>query len=221
MIQAVIFYDSRNVFIEFPCSEAELESKFLELYETEYSDIAMGIEEIREPEFLSVLEKQLVSVDKLNYLAKRLTQMSEESLEKFKIMREQLDLSDMKGLINATFNLDKNLESIDEMEEVYNGQTFPKSVPDDCRCVVEMSYGDKTEYLYLPCESMEIYKASLRLPVFDVRHCEFKITDCEELTEEQISIFEEVIEQKGIYSLNEKLWKMQAEDQQKDITMSM
>ncbi len=221
MIQAVIFYNSRNVFIEFPCSEAEMESKFMELYETEYNDIAMYVEEIRKPEFLSVLEKQLVSMDELNYLAKRLIQMSEESLEKFKNMREEFNISDMKGLINVTFNLDKNIASIGEMEEVYNGQTFPKRVPDDCMCVVEMSYGDKTEYLYLPCESTEIYKASLRLPVFDVRHCEYKLTDCEELTEEQVSIFKEVIEQKNIYILNEKLWKMQVADQETDIIMSM
>lgn len=221
MIQAVIFYNSRNVFIEFPCSEAEMESKFMELYETEYNDIAMYVEEIRKPEFLSILEKQLVSMDELNYLAKRLTQMSEDSIEKFKNMREQLNISDMKGLINLSFNLEEKFTSIDEMVEVYNGQTFPKSVPDDCMCVVEMSYGDKTEYLYLPCDSTEIYKASLRLPVFNVKNCEYKITDCEELTEEQVSILEEVIEQKNIYSLNEKLWKMQAADLETDITMSM
>lgn len=221
MIQTIIFYNSNNIFIEFPCSEAELETKFIELYEKEYSDIAMHVEEIRGPEFLRILEKQLVSMDELNYLAKRLTQMSVESIEKFKNMREQLQISDMKGLINLTFNQERDIASVDEMEEVYTGETFPKSVPDDCLCVVEMSYGDKTEYLYLPCESMDIYKASLRLPVFDVRNCEFKITDCEEFTEEQISLFEEVIEQKGIYSLNEKLWKMQAADQETDITMSM
>ena len=205
MIQAVVIYNSNYIFVEFPCSESELEAKFIELYATEYSDIPMGIEEIREPEFLSVLEKQLVSLDQLNYLAKRLTQIGEEGIEKFKNMREQFQISDMKGLINLTFNQERDIASVDEMEEVYNGQTFPKNVPDDCLCVVEMSYEDKTEYLYLPCESMAIYKASIRLPVFDVKNCEFKITDYESLTEEQISDFEKVIEEKGIYALNDEL----------------
>ena len=121
MIQTIVFYNSNNIFIEFPCSEAELETKFIELYEKEYSDIAMHVEEIRGPEFLRILEKQLVSMDELNYLAKRLTQMSVESIEKFKDMREQLQISDMKGLINLTFNQERDIASVDEMEEVYTG----------------------------------------------------------------------------------------------------
>ena len=56
MIQTIVFYNSNNIFIEFPCSEAELETKFIELYEKEYSDIAMHVEEIRGPEFLRILE---------------------------------------------------------------------------------------------------------------------------------------------------------------------
>lgn len=134
MIQTIIFYNFKNVFLEFPCSETELESKFIELYETEYHDIAMSVEEIRRPEFLRILEKQLISMDELNYLAKRLTQMSAESVDRFKNMREKFDIRDMKGLINLTFNLEGNITSVDGMKEVYNGQTFPKSIPEDCVC---------------------------------------------------------------------------------------
>lgn len=221
MIQSVIFYNSKNVSVEFPCSEAELEAKFIELYETEYSDIPMGIEEISEPEFLSVLEKQLVSMDELNYLAKRLMKMSEEGIETYKNMRGRFQISDMKDLINLTFNLERDIASTEEMEEVYHGQTFPKNVPDDCLCVVEMTYEDKTEYLYLPCESLAIYKASIRLPVFDVSNCEFKITDYEGLTVEQVAEFERVIEEKGIYALNDELNNHMSESPKAEMTMGM
>ena len=213
-----------------------------------------------EPEWLTVLETQSVSMDQLNYLAKRLDMLSDNQCKQFEAAMKHLKLTEIKDLINLTFNLSKytliedvqNMENVgrihfenllgglgideqdeancdfaeigrqlldsgkeiiteqgilfenDEIEytEVYNGRTFPQFVYQECLAIVEMKYGEGTEYLYLPCEDAEIFKAQMRLNVFHIENCEKEIVETN-LKDKMKKRFEESLEKDGIYEANE------------------
>lgn len=258
MINVKVEYNLTIVDVEFPCTEQILETKFKGLYRMECQDKDLLIIELKNPDFLQVLEKQKVDMDELNYLAKRLAGLDKKELNQFAAVVNQYLFINIKDLINLTFNLPRytliselgdmkkvgrthiiNLQGglgVDEEEcydfaaigkelinsgegkiteygilfeneeipfdDIYDGQVFPEYVYEDCLVIVEMSYGGKSEYAYLPCEDMAIYKAQIRLNVCKADSCEMILMNYTIAHKEWIDKFIDILNTEGIYTLN-------------------
>ena len=72
MITATVKHNDNYADIEFPCSEAYLSAKLMEIHVDDLSSITRYISAITEPKELSFLKDRLVNLDELNYLAKRM-----------------------------------------------------------------------------------------------------------------------------------------------------
>lgn len=179
-----------------------------------------------EPSYFGFLKDQTVSMDELNFLARRLDGMTEYEKRVVGVYSSETGIREMKQLINLTYSLqglslltdltdgnrvglrlylDRHLAISEEekskmdfnayaqkifsegkckflphgilvdqgfqMEEVYNGKTFPEYIdrPDETVAVLslENEAGDK-EYLYLPTDisAMDKVKKRLNIAVF-------------------------------------------------------
>ena len=176
-----------------------------------------------EPSYFGFLKGQTVSMDELNFLARRLDGMTEYEKRVVGVYSSETGIREMKQLINLTYSLqglslltdltdgnrvglrlylDRHLASSEEekskmdfnayaqkifsegkckflphgilvdqgfqMEEVYNGKTFPEYIdrPDETVSVLslENEAGDK-EYLYLPTDISAMDKVKKRLNI--------------------------------------------------------
>ena len=260
MIKTILKFNYIEVDIEFPCTEQQMQKKMDFLYLPENLSDCIRIKEIKEPKWLQVLERQDIYVDQLNYFAKRLDVMDESALTQFEAVMKHKEITDIKELINLTFNFSKytlienteNLESIgrihyenilgglgidendeancdfveigkqllesgkgitveqgtlfenDEVEyvEVYDGQRFPQFVYGNCLAIAEMAFFDFKEYVYLPCDEMEIYKAQMRVKAFYIQSCDITLSDFN-LENEWKEMFDNVLNNEGIYEAND------------------
>ena len=175
-----------------------------------------------EPSYFGFLKGQTVSMDELNFLARRLDGMTEYEKRVVGVYSSETGIREMKQLINLTYSLqglslltdltdgnrvglrlylDRHLAISEEkskmdfnayaqkifsegkckflphgilvdqgfqMEEVYNGKTFPEyiDIPDETVAVLslENEAGDK-EYLYLPTDISAMDKVKKRLNI--------------------------------------------------------
>ena len=175
-----------------------------------------------EPSYFGFLKGQTVSMDELNFLARRLDGMTEYEKRVVGVYSSETGIREMKQLINLTYSLqglslltdltdgnrvglrlylDRHLAISEEkskmdfnayaqkifsegkckflphgilvdqgfqMEEVYNGKTFPEYIdrPDETVSVLslENEAGDK-EYLYLPTDISAMDKVKKRLNI--------------------------------------------------------
>ena len=176
-----------------------------------------------EPSYFGFLKDQTVSMDELNFLARRLDGMTEYEKRVVGVYSSETGIREMKQLINLTYSLqglslltdltdgnrvglrlylDRHLAISEEekskmdfnacaqkifsegkckflphgilvdqgfqMEEVYNGKTFPEYIdrPDETVAVLslENEAGDK-EYLYLPTDISAMDKVKKRLNI--------------------------------------------------------
>lgn len=175
-----------------------------------------------EPSYFGFLKDQTVSMDELNFLARRLDGMTEYEKRVVGVYSSETGIREMKQLINLTYSLqglslltdltdgnrvglrlylDRHLAISEEkskmdfnayaqkifsegkckflphgilvdqgfqMEEVYNGKTFPEYIdrPDETVSVLslENEAGDK-EYLYLPTDISAMDKVKKRLNI--------------------------------------------------------
>lgn len=62
-------------------------------------------------------------------------------------------------------------------EELYNGQTFPQYLYEDCLISATLTYGEKDEYLYMPCTKSVIDRAVHRLGASGVDDCKLSGID--------------------------------------------
>ncbi len=107
MITARVQYDDNYADIEFPCSDIYLYSKLMEFHAGGPHNTTFFIAEIIVPEELSYLKDQFVNLDELNYLAKRMESFfGDEEIQFFEAMKLE-HFTEVKDLINLTFNLDK------------------------------------------------------------------------------------------------------------------
>ena len=107
MITATVKHNDNYADIEFPCSEAYLSAKLMEIHVDDLSSITHYISAITEPKELSFLKDRLVNLDELNYLAKRMDSFfGDEETQFFEAIKLE-HFTEMKDLINLTFNLDK------------------------------------------------------------------------------------------------------------------
>ena len=107
MITATVKHNDNYTDIEFPCSEAYLSAKLMEIHVDDLSSTTHYISAVTEPKELSFLKDRLVNLDELNYLAKRMDSFfGDEETQFFEAIKLE-HFTRMKDLINMTFNLDK------------------------------------------------------------------------------------------------------------------
>lgn len=58
------------------------------------------------------------------------------------------------------------------MHEIYNGETFPEYLYEDCQMIATIGYDEKNESLYLPCAESAIDRAVHRLSASGLSGCE-------------------------------------------------
>ena len=107
MITATVRYNDNYANIDFPCSDVYLYSKLMELHADDPNNTTLFISEIIEPKELSCLKDRFVNLDDLNYLAKRMDSFfGDEETQFFEAMKLE-HFTELKDLINLSFNLDK------------------------------------------------------------------------------------------------------------------
>ena len=107
MITATVKHNDNYADIEFPCSEAYLSAKLMEIHVDDLSSITHYISAITEPNELSFLKNKMINLDEINYLAKRMDSFfGDEETQFFEAIKLE-HFTEMKDLINLTFNLDK------------------------------------------------------------------------------------------------------------------
>lgn len=88
-------------------------------------------------------------------------------------------------------------------EELYDGQVFPGYVYDGGVIAIACAkYNRKTEYIYLPCESIAIDKAIRRLGAGCAEDCEISLEDFQINSPAWMERFDELCRTEGIYEVN-------------------
>lgn len=233
MITATVRFGDNYADIEFPCSDSYLRAKLMELHAGDPDQTTLFLYDMIEPEELSFLKDRFINLDELNYLAKRMESFfGDEEIRFFEAMKLE-HFTEMKDLINLTFNVDKFtlIQDVSDMgkvgrtylldrdgaipahdeadpkyaaigrdllqsgngvftehgllfphsdrpfEEPYQGQTFPEYFYNVCLLVGEITYQDKTEYVYLPDDGLAISKAIRRLGAEKPEDCQIVLSD--------------------------------------------
>ena len=110
-------------------------------------------------------------------------------------------LTSGKGIVTDSGLLFDNPEL--EFEEVYDGQVFPPYYYDSSvLTTIRADFGGKSEYLYLPCESISIRKAIERLGAADYQSVDFSIEDSMFESDTWNERIEDVLENDGVGRLN-------------------
>lgn len=107
MIQITARWRGNYVEIEFPCSEEELVAAIDKLKPVDASPDGIFLLSMNRPEHLKLLEDHFVDLDELNYLAKRLDGMTQGELNQFYAGANHERFTELKDLINLTFNLSR------------------------------------------------------------------------------------------------------------------
>lgn len=110
-------------------------------------------------------------------------------------------LTSGKGIVTDRGLLFDNPEL--EFEEVYDGHVFPPYYYDNSMlATIRADYGGRSEYLYLPCESISIQKALMRLGASEIKDVDFSLEDCMFESQEWNDRIEDMLENDGIRKLN-------------------
>ena len=100
------FYDFLTKKLSFPCEERKLTEALQELHLGEAASTGIYISKVEHPEEFKFFENQIVNLDELNYLAKRLESFfSENEFSQFFEAMKHEGFTEMKDIINLTFNL--------------------------------------------------------------------------------------------------------------------
>lgn len=103
MIHVKISNNGNSEILSFPASENYIESA-LERIGAPKGKIQFVAEELQ-PEELNLLRNNLVNIDEINYLAKRIDSFYAEEPQKFYVAAKHEGFNTVKDLINLTFNL--------------------------------------------------------------------------------------------------------------------
>ena len=105
MIHITARWMENYVEINFPCSEEDLTEAIKDLRSVDTSPEGIFLLSMHRPEQLKLLEDRFVDLDELNYLAKRMDGMSHGELTQFYAGATYEKYTNLKDLINLTFNL--------------------------------------------------------------------------------------------------------------------
>ena len=117
MIFATLRWMENYADIRFPCSEEDMDTALSSIHA---KDVTPYLLSIHRPDALKVLEDRFINLDELNYLAKRLDSFDMTELSQFYAAAKHEGYTDMKNLINLTFNLPRYtvIQHISNMEAV-------------------------------------------------------------------------------------------------------
>ena len=87
-------------------------------------------------------------------------------------------------------------------EELYNGQTFPPYLYNQCLLVGEIKYEGNTEFVYLPDDDMAIGKALKRLGAKSPDVCTIILSAFNADHKKMFDVFQSVLRSEGIYEVN-------------------
>ena len=120
MIHITARWMDHYVDINFPCSEEDLMDALKIRNPVDTSPASVFISTLHHPEQLKQLEDRFVNLDELNYLAKRMDGMSHGELIQFYAGANHEKYTELKDLINLTFNLPRYtvVQHVSDMEEV-------------------------------------------------------------------------------------------------------
>lgn len=107
MIRIIANHFDHSVEMEFPENETVLFTKCMEIHVADDFPPIVTAEEVLEPRELSTLVNKEINLDELNFLAKRLDSFTDKEMTQFFTAANYESMSNLKDLINLTFNLDK------------------------------------------------------------------------------------------------------------------
>ena len=107
MIKVTVRYNDHLVDIHFPCSENTLQSALMEIHAADDNPPELFVTDVIFPEELDHLKDRFVNLDELNYLAKRMESFFGTEEEQFYEAMKQEGFTELKDLINLSFNLNK------------------------------------------------------------------------------------------------------------------
>ena len=124
MIKVTVQYNDHLVDIHFPCSETTLHSALMEIHAADDNPPELFVTDVIFPEELAHLKDRFVNLDELNYLAKRMESFFGTEEEQFYEAMKQEGFTELKDLINLSFNLNKYclIQNIGNMGKV--GQEY-------------------------------------------------------------------------------------------------
>lgn len=259
MIKVQIKNNEKFIDMAFPCSENMMAIWLEHIGIKNPNSTKVFVSNVIEPNELSFLKNRILDLDELNYLAKRMDSFfGNEELQFYEALKLE-HFTEMKDLINLSFNLKKyalitdigdmskvgqeyllnkngSIPAYDEnnpkyaeigrqllqsgqgvftdygllfsdnsvpFEEIYNGQTFPAYLYNQCYCVGEIEYEGKLEYVYLPDDVNAINKALRRLGTDSIENC--NVTLCDFCAEYQplFDAFNSILESESLYAVND------------------
>ena len=238
MITLEVNYKESSKKIEFPCRERYLQMVLECLHAPETLPPKLYVREVLNPQGLSGLGDQVLNLDEINYLSKRLENLSADEYDKLLAIVKAQGYTDPKEVINATFNLDcytlarskRETSSLGkkgikteygllsqtpgkEWTEVYDGQVFPRDrYQENYFLEAEIEYGGKKEYVYLPREALAITKSLSRLNAPSWEVCSSALTDFKSKDLVWKNKFEELLERESIFDVNRFLENLRSCD---------
>lgn len=87
-------------------------------------------------------------------------------------------------------------------DELYDGQVFPQYIYEECLAIAELTYQEKTEYIYLPCEALSISKALHRLNAGNLQECSINLFAYTLDKEEWLVRMRNILRSEGLYATN-------------------
>lgn len=99
----------------------------------------------------------------------------------------------------------------DELEEVYDGHTFPEYYYNNSLLSLNAEYGGRTELLQLPDEALAIKKAIDRLGAPSAEDCSYTVTFHNFKGDDWLARVQEIIAKEGIYETNAMLKALDVE----------
>ena len=107
MIKVTVQYNDHPVDIHFPCSESILRSALMEIHAADDNPPKLLIADVIFPEELGFLKDRFVNLDEMNFLAKRMESFFGNEEYQFYEAIHHEGFTEMKDLINLSFNLNK------------------------------------------------------------------------------------------------------------------
>lgn len=266
MIKAAIQKTPYVTEMTFPCTETQLSNRLEELrMNPEHLCPTATVSQI-EPSELSMIEDCEVSLDALNYLAKRMDGMNSAEMTQFfaALSCDEAKIGyGLKNMINLTYNLARytvikdasDLEKVGlthmlnirgalsefeysnskwlveegrklldsgrgiqtkygvlfvneeiPFEEVFDGTAFPPYYCNaDAEVTAEISCGELTELVEMPCEEIAIRKALFRLGADSIQDCKVEMDTQKNIFDEWWKKICEMEQKENVFGLNEYL----------------
>lgn len=120
MITVNVRYNDKYEDIKFPCSDIYLYDLLMDFHADDLNDTTLFVTDVIEPDELSCLKDRFVNLDELNYLAKRMDSFfGDEAFQFYEAMKLE-QFTELKDLINLSFNLDKYtlIKDVSNMDKV-------------------------------------------------------------------------------------------------------